>query len=59
MHLFVLQGDRVRAMKAKVDASKDEIGAEVNLLLDLKKQLAIAQGNDPATLNVKDKKKKK
>lgn len=61
-HLQVLvaqQGDRVRTIKAKGSVSKDEIGVEVAKLLDLKKQLAIAQGIDPSTLNSKDKKKKK
>lgn len=57
--LITEQGDKVRTMKASGEASKDEIGAEVAILLDLKKKLAIAQGIDPATLNAKNKKKKK
>ncbi|XP_071530437.1 methionine--tRNA ligase, cytoplasmic-like [Panulirus ornatus] len=57
--LITEKGDKVRTMKASGEASKDEIGAEVAILLDLKKQLAIAQGIDPATLNAKNKKKKK
>ncbi|XP_042241222.1 methionine--tRNA ligase, cytoplasmic-like isoform X2 [Homarus americanus] len=57
--LITQQGDKVRAIKARGDAPKDEIGSEVAKLLDLKKQLAVAQGIDPATLNSKEKKKKK
>lgn len=59
MFICAFQGNRVRALKAQGDVSKDEIASGVAKLLDLKKQLAIAQGIDPATLNAKDKKKKK
>ncbi|XP_045625113.2 methionine--tRNA ligase, cytoplasmic [Procambarus clarkii] len=57
--LVTEQGTRVRAIKAKAGVSKNEIGVEVTKLLDLKNQLSIAQGIDPAVVNSKDKKKKK
>lgn len=53
-----MQGDKVRELKTG-GGSKEAVAAEVAVLLDLKKQLATAQGIDPATLNAKDKKKKK
>ncbi|KAK4312772.1 hypothetical protein Pmani_015786 [Petrolisthes manimaculis] len=53
------QGDKVRAVKTRGNASKEEVNAEVAILLDLKKQLAVAQGLDPNTLTGKEKKKKK
>lgn len=49
----------MRVLKGSGTASKEEIAAEVTTLLKLKQDLALAQGIDPATLNAKDKKKKK
>ncbi|XP_013859609.1 methionine--tRNA ligase, cytoplasmic isoform X2 [Austrofundulus limnaeus] len=40
------QGEKVRALKAQ-KAEKDVITAEVSKLLDLKKQLALAEGKNP------------
>lgn len=40
------QGDKVRALKTQ-KAEKDVIAAEVSKLLDLKKQLALAEGKNP------------
>jgi len=57
MHL-VLQGDKVRTLKTN-KAEKAVIDAEVTLLLDLKKRLALAQGVNPAELNQPSKSKKK
>ncbi|XP_063587843.1 methionine--tRNA ligase, cytoplasmic-like [Penaeus indicus] len=57
--LVTQKGDQVRALKGSGTASKEEIAAEVATLLKLKQELAMAQGIDPATLNAKDKKKKK
>lgn len=57
--LVTEQGNRVRELKGKEGTSKEAIAAEIAKLLDLKNQLALAQGIDPATLNSKDKKKKK
>lgn len=56
--MCILQGDKVRGLKTG-GASKEAVAAEVAVLLGLKQQLATAQGIDPATLNAKDKKKKK
>ena len=39
-------------------ADKDTVGAAVANLLELKKQLCLAQGGDPASLEKKSKKKK-
>ncbi|KAK8399895.1 hypothetical protein O3P69_002944 [Scylla paramamosain] len=55
--LITQQGDKVRALKTS-GASKEAVGPEVAILLDLKQQLAAAQGIDPAILSGKDKKKK-
>lgn len=57
--LVAEQGNCVRELKGQAGTSKEQIAAEVAKLLSLKQQLAVAQGIDPATLNVKDKKKKK
>lgn len=51
------QGNKVRDLKA-AKADKDVVAAAVAELLDLKKQLSIAQGIDPTTLDKKSKKKK-
>ncbi|XP_023138691.1 methionine--tRNA ligase, cytoplasmic isoform X1 [Amphiprion ocellaris] len=51
------QGDKVRALKAQ-NAEKAVITAEVAKLLDLKKQLALAEGKSPEPAPQKGKKKK-
>uniref|UniRef100_A0A3P8SI51 Methionine--tRNA ligase, cytoplasmic n=1 Tax=Amphiprion percula TaxID=161767 RepID=A0A3P8SI51_AMPPE len=51
------QGDKVRALKAQ-NAEKTVITAEVAKLLDLKKQLALAEGKSPEPAPQKGKKKK-
>jgi len=51
------QGNVVRELKA-AKGDKDEIAAAVAKLLELKKQLCIAQGVDPSTLGKSGKKKK-
>lgn len=57
MTLFYLpQGDKVRALKAQ-KAEKAAITAEVAKLLDLKKQLAVAEGKSPEPAPQKNKKK--
>ncbi|XP_067360488.1 methionine--tRNA ligase, cytoplasmic isoform X2 [Channa argus] len=50
------QGDKVRALKAQ-KAEKVVITAEVNKLLDLKKQLALAEGKSPEPASQKGKRK--
>ncbi|XP_072237935.1 methionine--tRNA ligase, cytoplasmic [Leuresthes tenuis] len=50
------QGEKVRALKAQ-KAEKDVITAEVSKLLDLKKQLALAEGKSPEPAPQKGKKK--
>ncbi|XP_040015475.1 methionine--tRNA ligase, cytoplasmic isoform X1 [Xiphias gladius] len=50
------QGDKVRALKAQ-KAEKAVITAEVAKLLDLKKQLAVAEGKSPESAPQKSKKK--
>uniref|UniRef100_A0A665TKN6 Methionine--tRNA ligase, cytoplasmic n=1 Tax=Echeneis naucrates TaxID=173247 RepID=A0A665TKN6_ECHNA len=50
------QGDKVRALKAQ-KADKAVITAEVAKLLDLKKQLAVAEGKNPEPASQKSKKK--
>uniref|UniRef100_A0A672ZNM7 Methionine--tRNA ligase, cytoplasmic n=1 Tax=Sphaeramia orbicularis TaxID=375764 RepID=A0A672ZNM7_9TELE len=50
------QGDKVRALKAQ-KAEKAVITAEVAKLLDLKKQLAVAEGKSPEPAPQKSKKK--
>ncbi|XP_017264025.1 methionine--tRNA ligase, cytoplasmic isoform X2 [Kryptolebias marmoratus] len=50
------QGDKVRALKAQ-KAEKDVVAAEVSKLLDLKKQLALAEGKNPDPAPQKGKKK--
>ncbi|KAF7664575.1 hypothetical protein LDENG_00169560 [Lucifuga dentata] len=50
------QGDKVRVLKAQ-KAEKDVIIAEVAMLLDLKKQLAVAEGKSPEPTPPKAKKK--
>uniref|UniRef100_A0A6A7G2X2 Methionine--tRNA ligase, cytoplasmic n=1 Tax=Hirondellea gigas TaxID=1518452 RepID=A0A6A7G2X2_9CRUS len=52
------QGMKVRALKSE-GASKDDVMAEVGRLLQLKAELATAQGVDPATFTAKPKGKKK
>ncbi|XP_024125643.1 methionine--tRNA ligase, cytoplasmic [Oryzias melastigma] len=50
------QGDKVRALKAQ-KAEKDVITAEVSKLLELKTQLAVAEGKNPEPTSKKGKKK--
>ncbi|XP_048878717.1 methionine--tRNA ligase, cytoplasmic isoform X1 [Brienomyrus brachyistius] len=50
------QGDKVRALKAQ-KAEKNVITVEVTKLLELKKQLAVAEGRDPEPVPQKGKKK--
>lgn len=50
------QGDKVRVLKAQ-KAEKAQITAEVAVLLDLKKQLALAEGKSPEPAPQKGKKK--
>ncbi|XP_076596184.1 methionine--tRNA ligase, cytoplasmic isoform X2 [Chaetodon auriga] len=50
------QGEKVRALKAQ-KAEKAVITAEVSILLDLKKQLALAEGKSPEPAPQKGKKK--
>ena len=50
------QGNRVRDLKA-AKADKQDITSAVAELLSLKKQLCVAQGIDPSTLDKKGKKK--
>ncbi|XP_049590837.1 methionine--tRNA ligase, cytoplasmic isoform X1 [Syngnathus scovelli] len=50
------QGEKVRALKAQ-KADKAAITAEVSKLLELKKQLALAEGKSPEPTPVKGKKK--
>ncbi|KAM7431444.1 hypothetical protein ABFA07_018006 [Porites harrisoni] len=52
------QGDRVRKLKAD-KAEKATVDAEVAILLELKKKLAIAEGKDPNALENNGKKKGK
>lgn len=52
------QGNIVRELKAN-KSDKETINAAVAKLLDLKKQLCVAQGIDPATLDAGKKGKKK
>lgn len=47
MFMCSMQGDKVRQMKA-AKADKAAVDAAVAVLLDLKKQLALAEGKDPA-----------
>ena len=51
------QGDVVRSLKES-NAEKTVVKAAVDQLLDLKKQLALAQGKDPKELNGGGKNKK-
>ena len=54
------QGDIVREVKGRQPlAAKDAIDAEIAKLLDLKKQLALASGQDPNAAAGGKKKKKK
>ncbi len=46
LSFYLSQGDKVRALKAQ-KAEKAVITAEVEKLLDLKKQLALAEGKSP------------
>uniref|UniRef100_A0A667XA99 Methionine--tRNA ligase, cytoplasmic n=1 Tax=Myripristis murdjan TaxID=586833 RepID=A0A667XA99_9TELE len=55
-HLIYFQGDKVRTLKAQ-KAEKAVITAEVAMLLDLKKQLALAEGKSPEPTPQKGKKK--
>ena len=52
------QGNKVRELKAN-KAEKSVIGEEVALLLQFKRQLAIAEGKDPDAAAGKSKSKKK
>uniref|UniRef100_A0A3B3DRE3 Methionine--tRNA ligase, cytoplasmic n=1 Tax=Oryzias melastigma TaxID=30732 RepID=A0A3B3DRE3_ORYME len=54
--LDVYDGDKVRALKAQ-KAEKDVITAEVSKLLELKTQLAVAEGKNPEPTSKKGKKK--
>lgn len=54
--LFSPQGAKVRALKAQ-KAEKDVVAAEVSKLLDLKKQLALAEGKNSEPAPQKGKKK--
>ncbi|XP_051562038.1 methionine--tRNA ligase, cytoplasmic-like isoform X1 [Myxocyprinus asiaticus] len=54
--LVAQQGEKVRALKAQ-KAEKPVIGEEVTKLLELKKQLALAEGKNPEPSNQKGKKK--
>lgn len=54
--LFLSQGEKVRNLKAQ-KAEKALLTAEVNLLLDLKKQLVLAEGKTPEPAPQKGKKK--
>lgn len=56
MSLFLSQGEKVRNLKAQ-KAEKALITAEVDLLLDLKKQLVLAEGKTPEPAPQKSKKK--
>ena len=54
------QGELVREVKGRQPAaSKEAIDAEIAKLLDLKKQLALASGQDPEAAAGGKKKKKK
>lgn len=55
-HFCPLQGEKVRALKVQ-KAAKDVVTAEVAKLLDLKKQLALAEGKSPEPAPQKGKKK--
>jgi hypothetical protein len=56
--LFLLtQGNKVRELKT-AKAEKAKIDAEVATLLDLKRQLAVVQGEDPAAAAPSSGKKK-
>lgn len=52
----MFQADKVRALKAQ-KAEKSVIGEEVAKLLELKKQLALAEGKNQEPSNHKAKKK--
>ncbi|GIY42148.1 methionine--tRNA ligase, cytoplasmic, partial [Caerostris extrusa] len=56
--LVAEQGNKVRVLKSN-KASKPEIDKEVALLLDLKKKLMIAKGENPEQVQGKSKNKKK
>uniref|UniRef100_A0A4W6EFX2 Methionine--tRNA ligase, cytoplasmic n=1 Tax=Lates calcarifer TaxID=8187 RepID=A0A4W6EFX2_LATCA len=56
LSFYLWQGDKVRALKAQ-KAEKAVITAEVAKLLDLKKQLAAAEGKSPEPAPQKSKKK--
>lgn len=58
--VFYLKGDKVRGLKT-TKADKASIDAAVAVLLELKKQLALAEGKDPAESsgNATSKSKKK
>ncbi|XP_057703251.1 methionine--tRNA ligase, cytoplasmic isoform X2 [Corythoichthys intestinalis] len=55
-HAVAEQGEKVRALKAQ-KADKAVITAEVSKLLELKKQLALAEGKSPEPAPIKGKKK--
>lgn len=54
--VFMFQGDKVRALKAQ-KVEKSVIGEEVAKLLELKKQLSLAEGKNPEPAAQKGKKK--
>lgn len=54
--VFVFQGDKVRALKAQ-KAEKSVIAEEVAKLIELKKQLCLAEGKNPEPAAPKGKKK--
>lgn len=56
LDIYLSQGEKVRTLKAQ-KAEKTVITAEVNKLLDLKKQLALAEGKNPEPAPQKGKKK--
>uniref|UniRef100_A0A3B4WSV6 WHEP-TRS domain-containing protein n=1 Tax=Seriola lalandi dorsalis TaxID=1841481 RepID=A0A3B4WSV6_SERLL len=56
LEILIETGDKVRALKTQ-KAEKAVITAEVAKLLDLKKQLAVAEGKNPEPAPQKSKKK--
>ena len=54
---YILQANKVRELKAQ-GAAKDVVAPEIDLLLKLKKDLAIAQGVDPSASSSGGKKNK-
>ncbi len=54
--VFVFQGNKVRGLKAQ-KAEKSVIDKEIETLLDIKKQLSLAEGKNPEPAAQKGKKK--